>query len=56
VVILYAKNQISPGLGFIESIQTVEIKQIIADTLWIYETLAHFFIRCQIKGPKNAAL
>jgi hypothetical protein len=49
------ENQISPDLGFIEIIQTVEIYKIITDTLWIYETLAHFFIRCQTKGPKNAA-
>ena len=41
---------------YIEIIQRVEIKQIITDTLWICETLTHFFIRCQTEGPKNAAL
>jgi hypothetical protein len=41
---------------YIEIIQTFEINKIITDTLWIYETLAHFFIRCQTKRPKNADL
>jgi hypothetical protein len=50
------ENQISPDLGFIEIIQPIEIKKIITYTLWIYETLAHFFIRCQTKGPDNATL
>jgi hypothetical protein len=50
------KTQILLYFGYIEIIQTVEMKQIITDTLWIYETLAHFFIRCQTKRPKNVDL
>ena len=41
---------------YIEIIQTFEIEQIITDTIWIYITVSHFFIRRQTKGTKNAAL
>jgi hypothetical protein len=36
------KKQISADFMYIEIIQTFEIEQIIADTLWIYETYPIF--------------
>jgi len=36
VVISYSKNQISPGLRYMERCPVIKLNQIITDTIWIY--------------------